>query len=428
MSGIKTPTFYVGYKYLNKQGLDVEVVEYRGRKDITVEFKMDGARKVTTGTYIKKGLPMHPTLDKPFIGQQFPCHDGDVIEIVEIESTSKIKVKWLSDGTETYRTLPALKEGHNRHPTKNVPKVGQVFKTNNHGDVVVKEFKNATNVRVAFDDGTEVITTVSSLGLGNVAHPTRKIRLGKEYVTNSGWKGVAIEYKDAHNVLVRWQDGSESWHSASNLLCGSVKPPMQPSVEGIGYFGIGRFVPNSYAKGEVAPEKIYGYWVRMFSRCYNEFELQKSTGRSYADKYVHEHWHNFQNFAEWALSQPNWDEEGFELDKDLLVKGNDVYSESTCCFLPAEINVFLVDKRSGKYPKGVHEITPKTPNETVGYIARCNVDGERKYLGFYPTPEQAFEAYKQCKEAHAKVLAERWKHKLTDVAYNALYDFKAEMS
>lgn len=414
------PTYGVGFSYKNKQGLDVVVVEYRGRKDIVVEFKMDGARKNTTGSYIKKGLPMHPTFGKPFVGQTFPCHDGDTVEILEIYSNTKIRVMWTSDGAEAFKELASLRQGHNRHPTKNRPESGAIYKTNQHGNVRVIEFNNATNVLVEFEDGARVTTTISDLNRGSLAYPTRSIRIGQEFTTNSGWKGVPIEYKDAFNVLVKWQDGSSTWHSANHIKNGSIKPLMQPSVAGVGYVGVGRFAPSSHINGEHAPDKIYAYWMRMITRCYNEKEQKKPSSRAYIDKWVREDWHNFQNFAEWALTQPNWDYEDFELDKDLLVTGNKIYSADTCCFLPADINTFLSSRDSGKFLRGVSIINPKTPNSSVGYVARCHVGNERKYLGFYKTEEEAHSVYKQFKEQCARDLAEKWKDKITEQAYSAL--------
>ena len=58
---------------------------------------------------------------------------------------------------------------------------------------------------------------------------------------------------------------------------------------------------------------------------------------------VYEGWHNFQNFAKWY--EDNYyeiEEEQMHLDKDILVKGNKVYSPDTCVFVPETINGLFV--------------------------------------------------------------------------------------
>ena len=46
---------------------------------------------------------------------------------------------------------------------------------------------------------------------------------------------------------------------------------------------------------------------------------------------------------------------GWELDKDILVKGNKIYSPDTCCFVPKEVNTVFTKRQSkrGDYPIGV---------------------------------------------------------------------------
>lgn len=425
--GMSTPPKYVvGYAYINKQGLEVEVVEYRGRKDITVEFKFDGERKVTAGSYIKKGLPLHSSYGKVKAGDKFPCHDGDTVEIVEVLKNSMCKVKWLSDGCTAIKELRIIRQGINRHPTKNVPKVGQEFETNNSGIVVVTAFINATNVEVMFADGTKRKVTVSDLNSGTVRHKGSNIYLGKEFKTKSGWVGTPISYKDPWNVEVLWQDGTKSWESASHIKKGCIKPLMQPTVEGIGYFGIGEYVPRTYRDGNKVNEKIYSMWVRMLQRCYNPFEMNKPRNAKYRNVHVDTSWYNFQNFAKWAYAQPMAFDDEVELDKDLLAKDSKIYSEKTCCIIPSEINKFLLEQDTGMYYKGVHVIAPKTPKSAIGYVARCSTGVEREYLGYFPTPEMAFEAYKTRKEEYAKELAEKWKDKVQEEVYNALVNYTVE--
>lgn len=108
------------------------------------------------------------------------------------------------------------------------------------------------------------------------------------------------------------------------------------------------------------------------------------SGRAYIGCTVHEDWHNFQNFAEWAYKKPQaWFMEGdkiWELDKDSLVEGNKVYCADRCTFLPPELNIFFSDSTwSEDCPRGVNYIKPASANAKEGWIARCNMNGERKY-------------------------------------------------
>lgn len=422
------PKYIVGYAYVNKQGLDVRVVEYRGRKDITVEFALDGERKVTTGSYIKRGLPIHSSFGKVKVGDKFPCHDGDEVEVLEILKNSRMKVKWLSDGAIATKGLNNLQENYNRHPTKNQPKVGELFQTNNSGVVEIMKFVSATNVVVRFKDGSESKVSVSDLNRGIVRHKGSNLYIGSKFKTKSGWEGTVVSYKDPWNVEVLWQDSTRSWETAGAVKSGGIKPLMQPSVEGIGYFGVGEFVPGLYKEGRKVDERIYAFWVRMFSRCYNPKELNKSRNAKYRDVLVHKDWHNFQSFAQWAYQQPMAFDNDVELDKDLLQVGAKTYNENVCCIIPAEINRFLIEQDVGAYCRGVHLIAPKTPNSAIGYVSRVNTDLGREYLGYFPTVDMAFQAYKKRKEEYAKELAQKWKDKVQDKVYNALMNYTVNMT
>ena len=96
--------------------------------------------------------------------------------------------------------------------------------------------------------------------------------------------------------------------------------------------------------------------------CYDENELKKEP--SYIGCKVCEEWLNFQNFARWIYDN-KYECDDLELDKDLLIKGNKIYSPNTCCLLPHEINyaismcfdrnrhVFLLNKYNNILPKHI---------------------------------------------------------------------------
>jgi preprotein translocase subunit YajC len=422
----KPPSVKVGDKFTNKSGDVVTIVEYVTSKKITIEYE-DGVRVVARQGNLNRGAFKHPTKGKIFVGDKFPSVDGDIVEVLEYNSCTNVLVRW-PDGEVSKTYADILKEGKLKHPTRGKIFVGDVFKTNNGHTVTVKEYIDAWNVRVVFEDGEETTVQASNLRKGVVGHPKSTLQVGERFVTKSGWPYTVVEYRNAWDVTVEFEDGSRQTASAHAARNGAIKPQNQPSVEGIGYLGIGRFTSGLRESGEKADECIYGFWIRMFSRCYNPYELNKPRNARYRDIHIAKEWHNFQNFAEWAYQQPYAFADDAELDKDLLSNGVKMYSPETCTIVPQEINLFLLEQDRGEYYRGVNVIKPKCPNAKVGYVARTCTDKGREYLGYYNTPEEAFYAYKARKEQYAKDLAEKWRDKIDPPAYEALMNYTVEIT
>lgn len=361
--------FTKGYRGVNKQGLGYEVLDDRLAKKTKIRFDVDGAEVVTTQHYLRNGLPTHPTYGKPKPGDLYKDNKGNTIELVAKEGVTTWRIRWHKDDAETTRELPAIKSGCVTHPTDGKVEVGQIWTTSSGLDVEVIEFNSAISVVVKFNDGSKVHTTASAVRAGSVGHPTSGLTMGQEFTTNSGWNGKVKQYKSCYEVQVEWQDGSTSWHDASDIKGGSIKPLYQPSVAGVGYYGEGRFSNGLKKAGETPPEEIYAYWTRMLHRCYNPEEILKNRGRWYVYVEIHKDWFNFQNFAEWAIKQPNWNCK-YELDKDLLGTGYE-YSPESCTFLPEDVNVFLAEtayKPVHDLPIGVQYIKPATKGAKTGYV------------------------------------------------------------
>lgn len=164
----------------------------------------------------------------------------------------------------------------------------------------------------------------------------------------------------------------------------------------------------------------YGCWQKMIERCYREDYFIKAP--TYKGCSVCDEWHYFSNFKKW------FDEnyvDGYALDKDILVKGNKIYSPDTCCFVPTEINSLLVKKNAtrGKYPIGVSMNYGK-------YRAQIKKYGKTIVVGTFDTPEQAFAAYKEAKEKHIQEMATQYFNdgKITEKVYNALMNYKVEIT
>jgi len=172
----------------------------------------------------------------------------------------------------------------------------------------------------------------------------------------------------------------------------------------------------------------YKMWLRMLERSLSE--KWKADHPTYKDVSVDPSWYSMTAFIKDVSTLVGYDQaitNGWHLDKDLLVKGNKLYSKDTCCFLPIEINSLMVMHRSsrGAYPSGVcrRKRQPKRP-----YCAVIRTSGIIKTLGNYATPEEAFLAYKEAKEAYIKEVANKWKDNIDPRAYDALMNWSVDIT
>jgi hypothetical protein len=133
------------------------------------------------------------------------------------------------------------------------------------------------------------------------------------------------------------------------------------------------------------PCPYYKKWQGMLARCYGA-----SKKPCYDHSYVCEEWLIFSNFKAWMMEQ-DW--EGKDLDKDLLVKGNKIYSPETCVFLHPKVNRFLTkNHRQNGLPAGVWDYVGK---KTISYRARVHepFEGKLVYLGSFKDKWAAHEAW-----------------------------------
>lgn len=144
---------------------------------------------------------------------------------------------------------------------------------------------------------------------------------------------------------------------------------------------------------------------------------------TYVDCDSSENFKDFQYFAEWCNNQIGWNDYKFQLDKDLLVKGNKLYSEDNCVFLPSYINNFIVVQKKGiqGLPAGIFFCDRHCGFRSV----LANKGGE---LMTFNSAEEAWEFYKRTKENLAKELAQQYKFRIDPRAYEALNNYVVEIT
>jgi hypothetical protein len=246
-----------------------------------------------------------------------------------------------------------------------------------------------------------------------------KERLGNTNKNKFGSIMKIVEYKGTDDIWVQFENGNKV-HTTWKAFCkGDVKNVYDKSVYGTGYIGEGGYKTKINSKHTVQ----YSIWHGMLKRCYYEKDLMRNP--TYRECSITEEWLNFQNFAKW-YDENYYEIDGskMELDKDILVKGNKVYSPETCLFVPKNINMLFIkgNAKRGNLPIGV--CLDKARNK---YIASCNF-GNIKLLSRHSTPEEAFEVYREHKEKFIKQIADDYKNKIPAKVYNALLNYKVEIT
>lgn len=186
-------------------------------------------------------------------------------------------------------------------------------------------------------------------------------------------------------------------------------------------FGINDKSKPSSVNGKL--KKEYITWNKMLARCYSK--KSNTSKPTYIDCIASENFQNYSYFYEWCQNQAGFFLDGWELDKDLIINGNKIYSENSCVFLPKEINNFLLKRARfrGDYPIGVSYHKPL--NKFRAQISKGRL---RIHLGYFDTTEEAFLVYKSEKERHAKELATKYKDSIDNRAYNALMSYVVDIN
>lgn len=211
------------------------------------------------------------------------------------------------------------------------------------------------------------------------------------------------------NVCIVCPIHGDVWVNPYNHVRGTECPKCTPNKFKKPVFGVG------INDVDLCPPNIYWRWNKMLQRCYSP--KRQSKNPTYIGCSVCDEWLYLSNYKKWF--EDNY-VEGFEIDKDILVKGNKVYSPDTCCFVPQEINGVFGNKPKGAYARGIGSF------RCGKYIAAIHINGKRLHLGSFSTKEEAIAAYNNAKEKHVKELAEKYfkEGKITERVYNALMKYE----
>lgn len=249
-------------------------------------------------------------------------------------------------------------------------------------------------------------------------------RLGLEKYNYQGCLMKIVEYSGYNNITVEFQDHYKCLVKTryQEFRSGKIKNPYHKCVFNVGMIGSKYKTRN--AKGKQIKE--YNTWAQMLKRCYDEKSASKN--KTYEEVYVCDEWFLFENFYEWLHSQNNFEKwlnnHEFAIDKDILFKGNKIYSPDTCCLVPRIVNNIFTKRESlrGNLPIGVC----KKGNR---YAAQMDNKKNTVRLGYFDTKYEAFNAYKTIKENYIKQIAKEEfdKCNITQKCYEAMVNYQVEI-
>lgn len=166
-------------------------------------------------------------------------------------------------------------------------------------------------------------------------------------------------------------------------------------------------------------------WGSIVSRCKpnGNFQLKQPTYEGCTNNFK-----SFDTFVDWSREQDGYNFSDnvrgkswfWQLDKDILVRQNKVYSEDTCLFVPHHVNKFVsVKRRTGMLlPIGVsfHKRVGKFAAQIMG------ISGKVEHLGYMSNPEDAHRLWQRAKYEKGTLLAESFKQS-SPTLYSALSEW-----
>ena len=250
-------------------------------------------------------------------------------------------------------------------------------------------------------------------------------RTGEKGINKFGSEMVIKEYRNNRDIDVYFPEYDWVFEHAQyqKFKDGEIKCPYERRYYGKGYLGEGKYKVRENSK--INP--WFKIWHHMLERCYDPKYQEKYP--TYKGCTVEDYLLNFQNMSEW-LDKNYYKVPGEKMcfDKDILFKGNKIYSRKNCIFVPERINLLFIkhDNARGDCPIGV------SPTSSGKYRAYCNDGyGKMDYLGTYSTKEEAFQAYKKYKEKIIKETIDSYERKIPEPFYSrlktAMYNYKVEI-
>ena len=171
-------------------------------------------------------------------------------------------------------------------------------------------------------------------------------------------------------------------------------------------------------KRNLSKTEMCRMYHNMYDRCYSPAYHERSP--QYKDCEICPEWlDDKQSFYDWVTENfYTVGDEQIDLDKDILVKGNKIYSPDTCIFAPHSINTYFENlTREPVYLQKLNK-----------YRMDIWIEDRNVRLGYFDSEEEAKKMYIRHKEAAILAKADLLQDRIPRALYNAMVNWKIELS
>lgn len=181
--------------------------------------------------------------------------------------------------------------------------------------------------------------------------------------------------------------------------------------------------------------KCYESWKGMFRRCYSDKWQEREP--TYKGCSVCDEWKFFSNYKKWFDENyyvcDGMTDKDMQLDKDILNKGNKVYSPNSCVFVPQIINTLFTKSNAIRNDLCIgvqyNSISKKFKYRSQASYYDFNEKRKKKInLGNFNDKIEAFNTYKQFKEKNIKRMADHYKYDIPIKLYESMYNYIVEIT
>lgn len=223
----------IGQKNIARNGMEMTIVGYRNSHDIDVQFQ-DGTI-VYNKHYknFKDGFVAHPS-KKNKVGETSMSSIGMKMTVINYHDCNNIDIRF-EDGTLVYgKTYGSFKNGSIRHPDISPYKsnnfcdhTGETAIANNGMKMTIIGYREYNDIDIQFEDGTVVYNrSYQEFNIGKISYPKSKSRIGETRVAKNGMKMTIINYRNANNIDIRFEDDVVVYNKKyENFKSGKISHP-----------------------------------------------------------------------------------------------------------------------------------------------------------------------------------------------------------